>query len=297
MSKKKLFIFVLYTLGILFVASYLFGTRSDSSLIREMSGSSKYAGADMAMTSLSLPSPGRGGTMNVAPENRMSTLDTSISIYVKDVAPVMKEVQDTSNKLGGFIVSKNESRPTEGGSGYISVRIPRENKDEFLSFVRNRALTVLSVTESGQDITAQYYDAESRIQNLEETMRLLRDSQSKATTPKDIADIAIQMNQIQEQIDFARGQAEYLKEASATVLVTVDIQTDEYALPYSPQDGWSPEKVFKTAVRSLTLFLRFVGSAVIWLVVYAPVIIIGFALIYLTSKAFDKVANKYKNKD
>lgn len=293
MSMKKIFIFVLYTLGIFFVASFFFGIRT--STYRGGVSNSKYAGADMAMTSLSLPAPGRGGTMEVAPENRMSTLDTSVSIYVKEVAPVMKEVQATSNRLGGFIVSKNETRPTEGGNGYISVRLPRQNKDEFLNFVRSKALDVLSVTESGHDITAEYYDAEARITNLQETMRLLRDSQAKATTAKDIADIAIQMNQIQEQMDFARGQTEYLKEVSDTVLVTVDMQTDEYALPYSPQDRWSAEKVFKNAVRSLNLFIRSVGTALIWLVVYTPVIVVGFGLIYLAAKVFDKVAKRNSN--
>jgi len=300
MSKKKLFIFILYTLGVFAFASVFLQNESGNPLVSEMSYgalSSKRSMSDVAIA----PAPGGiGGSMGIPPENRMSTLDTSISIYVKDVSPVIKEVQTKAESLGGFVVSKNESRPTEGGHGYLSVRIPRDGKNAFLDYIRSKALTVLSVTESGNDITAQFYDAQARINSLEETMRLLRESQAKATTPKDIADIAIQMNQIQEQIDYAKGQAEYLQEASATVLVTVDLQTDEYALPYDPADGWSPEKVFKNAVRALNLFVRSIGSMAIWAVVFAPVVFIGFVVLYLAGKVFDKFlrrTNKIKTQE
>ncbi len=297
MSKKKLFIFILYTIGVFLFASFFLRNNYIRPFVNEMAYKTLPGGISSADMAISSPIGGMGGSMGIPPENRMSTLDTSISIYVKSVNPLMSQIQDKTASLGGFVVSKNESRPTEGGTGYISVRIPRDKKSEFMEFVRSNALNVLSVSETGQDITAQYYDAQARITSLEETMALLRQSQTKATTAKDIADIAIQMNQIQEQIDYAKGQAAYLEEAGATVLVTVDLQTDEYALPYSPEDGWSPEKVFKNAVRALNLFVRFIGSAVIWAVVFAPVVFIGFVLIYLAGKLFDRITRKYKVKE
>ena len=297
MSKKKLFIFILYTIGVFLFTTFFLGSDNLAPLQQLAPTPFNYRNEMAKDVALSSPVGGMGGSMNIAPQDRLNTLNTSISIYVKSVDPIIGQIQDKAVSMGGFVVTKNESRPTEGGHGYITVRVPREAKNEFLGFVRENALNVLSVTESGDDITAQYYDAEARIKSLDETMRLLRESQAKATNPKDIADIALQMNQIQEQIDFAKGQMDYLEEENATVLITVDLQTDEYALPYNPEDGWSPEKVFKNAVRALNMFIRFLGSALIWAIVFAPIVFIGFALIYLAGKLFDKITRKYRVKE
>jgi ABC-type uncharacterized transport system fused permease/ATPase subunit len=49
----------------------------------------------------------------------------------------------------------------------------------------------------------------------------------------------------------------------------VTISKDEFELPYAPEESWSAQVVFKTAVRDLIRTLRSVAEKVIWVVVYA----------------------------
>jgi hypothetical protein len=67
------------------------------------------------------------------------------------------------------------------------------------------------------------------------------------------------------------GQQKYLEKTAALAKVTVYVSTDEYSLPYSPAEPWRPDAVFKTAVRTLVVVLRALGSAAIWIVVFAVI--------------------------
>ena len=203
---------------------------------------------------------------------RMVVQDTDMSLLVKDVMVVINSVEKTVVDLGGYMVSKNINRPEEAATGYITVRVPIEKRESALELFRKMSVRVVSENVYGRDVTDQYVDIEERISTLEKTKAKMQLILDQATKVQDLMNIQTQLNQIQQQIDALKGQQKYLEQTAKLTRITVTLSTDELALPYAPDTAWRPGVVFKTAVRALVQATRSVVNALIWLVVFIPLL-------------------------
>ncbi len=93
----------------------------------------------------------------------------------------------------------------------------------------------------------------------------------KAVNVDEILRVQNEILNTQSQIDSYKGQAKYLENTASSVKITVYLSTDEYSLPYAPQDGFRPNVIFKQAVRALVLTLRGLASKGIWVAVYSVI--------------------------
>jgi len=80
-----------------------------------------------------------------------------------------------------------------------------------------------------------------------------------------------ELTSLQTQIDSLKGRREYLEKTAKLAKVTIYLSTDEWALPYRPQEAFRPKVIFKQAVRSLVKTVRGVAKLAIWLAVYLPI--------------------------
>ena len=125
----------------------------------------------------------------------------------------------------------------------------------------------------GTDVTDEYVDIEARLVTLEKTKDKFEEILEIATEVQDILNVQRQLIYVQDQIDVLKGRQEYLEQTAKLSKVTVYLSTDEYALPYAPTEAFRPRVIFKLAVRSLVRALRSVARALIWIGVYAVVLI------------------------
>lgn len=220
--------------------------------------------------------------------DRMTVENTSMSVLVKDVAVVLKGIEKQAVAAGGYMVNKNISKPEGAANGSISLRVPTEKREETMEVVRGLGVKVVSENVSGYDVTDQYVDIEGRIASLNKTKAKIEAIMDQATRVSDLMDVQMQLTNIEQQIDNYKGQQKYLEQTAKLTLISVDLSTDELSLPYAPDKAWRPAVVFKTAVRSLVGTLRDVGSAAIWIVVYAPVWGVLLGAIYLFKKIKSK---------
>lgn len=215
---------------------------------------------------------------------RMTVQDTNMSMLVADVAVVLKGIEKQAVAAGGYMVNKNISKPEGAANGYISLRVPTEKREETMDVIRGLGVKVVSENVSGYDVTDQYVDIEGRIASLAKTKAKIEAIMDQATRVSDLMDIQMQLTNIEQQIDSYKGQQKYLEQTAKLTLISVSLSTDELSLPYAPDKAWRPTVVFKMAVRSLVGTLRDVGSAAIWIVVYAPVWVVVLGAIYLFKK-------------
>lgn len=230
-----------------------------------------------------------------ASQPRMTTLDTHVVLIVKNIETALVGIEDYVGKVGGFVVSKSQDTQTEGGYGYLSARVPRDKVDQTVAYLKDNSSKVISVNESGNDITEQFKDTQARLATLYETKTAIEQIMASATASKDLKSLLEAQREImsiQSQIDQEKGQETYLKEVANTTLISAEFRTDEYALPYNPDTGWAPDKVFKNAVRSLVVFARNMGTLAIWGLVYSP-IFVGIGLVVIVvNKKFKQYAKK-----
>lgn len=222
-----------------------------------------------------------------ADERKFQT-DTSYSIQVKKVKDVITTLETKAKELGGFLVSKDIRTPDGAENGYVSVRIPNDKVDDFKKTISDNSVKIVSEYSWGNDITKQYVDTAERLRTYEATKAIYEQMLNKATAFDDILRAQQLIIQTQDQIDALKGDMQYLDGQSKTTLITVNLSTDEYELPLAPSQAFRPEAEFKNAVRSLLVTLRQVAYAVIWLAVYAVVLIPAFLLGKFVWKKFIK---------
>ncbi|MBI3980612.1 DUF4349 domain-containing protein [Candidatus Microgenomates bacterium] len=224
----------------------------------------------------SLPSFSDTGIYDAPPttgglNNRMVITENTLSMQVNNVASVLGEIRDAAQNLGGYMVESNLDRPDEAASGNITVRVPQTKMNEALSLFKGMAVKVVSENLRGTDVTDQYVDNEARLRILQNNKARFEEIMAKAVNVDEILRVQEQIFNIQNQIDGIKGQQEYLSKNSQMTRITIYLAIDELALPFSPDQPWRPEVVFKQAVRSLLLTGRSIFSLVIWLAVYSVV--------------------------
>lgn len=235
--------------------------------------------SNMAMKGLPAVGGGMGGGVDYygeappAPEvkDRMVVKNSYLSLQVKKVNESIKQINDYTTSIGGYMVDSDLSSPEEAPSGHITIRIPQEKMDEALSHFRSLAVKVVSEQLEGYDVTDEYVDIEAKLTTLLANQKRFKEIMEKAEKVEEILKVQQQIFDLQDQIDRLHGRQNYMKQTAKMAKVTIYLSTDEFALPYAPSDSFRPEVIFKTAVRSLIKTIQKLSSLIIWIVVYTPI--------------------------
>lgn len=255
-------------------------------------GLSKGAVYDMApgammqesvQPSYEMPAPPvTGGGPNPSAK-RMVNLTAYLSMVVKDIQEASNAMITLAEQAGGYMVNSSVSNPEGNGTATLTVRILSSQIREVIESYKKLGVKVVSENINGSDITDQYQDIGEQLRVLVETKAKFEAMLKTSTDVQDSLSVLREVQQLQYQIDNLKGQEKYLEGSAKYSLITVTVSKDEYELPYAPEESWSAQVVFKTAVRDLIRTLRSVAEKVIWIAVYAiiwvPIALITF-LIY-----------------
>lgn len=220
--------------------------------------------------------------------NRMMMTSGNLAVQVESVNQTLESLKSKTQELGGYVVSVHINRPEFGESASLTVRVPSDMVESFMAFARSASVKVVSENMSGTDITDEYVDVQTRMEQLEEQKAMLEAILRQATNVDELMKVRPYLTQVQNEIDNLVGREQYLEGASKTSLITINLATDELSLPYQPVNSWRPSVIFKNATRSLMVNLQRIGSFFIWLGVYSvlivPAITLGFVLITAKKK-------------
>jgi len=106
---------------------------------------------------------------NVAVAERLIIQNVDMSIVVADPKARMDEIADMAVEMGGFVVSSNLYRSTYGPNnieapeGSMTIRVPSKQLDQALEFIKQDVVEVRYENRSGEDVTSQYVDLQSRL--------------------------------------------------------------------------------------------------------------------------------------
>lgn len=218
---------------------------------------------------------------------RMVVKNAQLSIVVIEPAVAMDEIMSMAEDMGGFVVSSNLWQTTLGSGATvdqasITIRVPAERLDEALAQIKAGAGEVRSESVSGEDVTSQYTDLQSRLRNLEAAETQLAEIMEEARKTEDVLQVYDNLVSVREQIEVIKGQMQYYEQAAALSSISIDIIADEADQPIQI-GGWQPVGVAKDAVEALINFLQGFINFLIWLAIFLlPVIfVIGVPLTFL----------------
>ncbi len=190
--------------------------------------------------------------------------------------------------MGGFVVSSNLFQTqTESGvqvpRASITIRVPAERLNEALNRIEAAAVRVDSRNESGQDVTQEYTDLQSRLRNLEDAEEQLRLIMDEARRTEDVITVFNQLTSVRSEIEVIKGRIQFFEQSAAFSAISVELIANAAVQPLTI-GGWQPQGVARAALQALITGLQAVVSLLIWLVLFvaplALVILIPVALLW-----------------
>jgi hypothetical protein len=148
----------------------------------------------------------------------------------------------------------------------VSVRVPVDKLDQALEEIQAQAIEVREKRISGEDVTQQFTDLQSKLRNLEAAEEQLLLIMEQATDTEDVLRVFDDLRSVREQIEIIKGQMNYFQDSARLSLITVELIPDELAQPIEI-GGWKPEGTAKQAVEMLIQALQFIADVGIWVVI------------------------------
>lgn len=220
--------------------------------------------------------------------DRMVVQESNLSLVVKDVRESSDKAIDYAKSSGGYMVSSSMNQPTEAPYAYVVLRIPSEKLKTATDFFRSLSIKVSSENLYGTDVTDQYADLDARLVILNKTKVKFEEIMNQTIKVQDMLEVQRELINVQSQIDSIKGQQQYLEKTAEMAKVSLNLSTDEFSLPYAPTDTFRPAVIFKQAVRSMVGTLRWLAKTLIWLGVYAIIIIPIFFITWFVYKRIKK---------
>ncbi len=255
----------------------------------EVSGSE----ADSSLTSYDEEGPGQ--TME-----RMVIKNANLSIVVENPSESMDEIRQMASEMGGYVVSSNltqvqTDRGVEVPQARITIRVPSEKLDQALETIKTGAGQVLSENISGQDVTKEYTDLESRLRHLKNAESRLTQIMEEARDTEDVLSVYNRLVEVQEEMEIVKGQMQYYEQSAALSAISVTIQANEAVQPLKI-GNWQPVGVAKKAIQALINTLQFFGDVAIWLALFVlPVLLILYLPIRFGWKGIKRLFRSRKS--
>lgn len=293
MKKKIIFLFVILSLALAACGGAAAPMVIHSAPYEEQSGYDEaLGGGDSYPVNAPMPTAVTYDPLKVdtgaatTVQERMVIMNADLTIVIADPQAKMEEIAALAESLGGFVVSMNMYQTSlyDGGTapeGYISIRVPADKLDSALGQIKANVVEVRNETRSGQDVTAEYVDLQSRLTALEAARDQLQTIMDAATKTEDVLNVFSQLQYYNEQIEMVKGQMKYYEEASSYSLINVSLVAEETVKPLEI-GPWTPKGAAQDAYKALVDFLRgFVEFIIYLFVLVLPILIVVFGPIAL----------------
>lgn len=208
--------------------------------------------------------------------NRMIIHQAQLRVHVKDLGKAQLKIEQKVNEYGGYIVESNVYRESDRlVSGMITVRVPEKHFQRFLADAEEEAAEILERNVTGQDVTEQYVDLESRVKSKRAVEERLLEFMGKAEKTADLLNISSDLAKVQEEIEVIIGQMKYFENQTSFSTIEIFMYEDRVIVPEIDSldlDTW--EKTKKQFVTSTNFLLAAASGVIVFLIGNLPVIAI-----------------------
>jgi Na+-transporting methylmalonyl-CoA/oxaloacetate decarboxylase gamma subunit len=228
-------------------------------------------------------------------QNRMIIKNGEMTLLVSNTDQALDQATGVATDSGGYIVSSKTWLQDGFKYAQMTMGIPSDQFEVAQRRLRGLALEVQNDTASGQDVSQEYVDLQSRLTNLEATAARIREFLDKATKVSDALEVNQQLSDIEGQIEEVKGRMQFLKDRSAfsTIALTLNPQVPT-PTPYPTPTpvAWQPGKTIEAAGDTLGGLLR----SLIDTVIYFGIVLLPFVIPVLAIIAIVMYFNRRRGK-
>jgi hypothetical protein len=238
------------------------------------------------------------------PEDRLIIKHAEMSLLVQDTNVAIERVTQIAVDNGGYVISSQVWLEEDYKGATITIAVRVDQFEAAMRRLRHIAIEVLGEAASGEDVSAEYVDLESRLRNLEATRDRIRSFLDKARTVEESLEVNRQLAEIEAEIEEVKGRMNYLAGRSAFSTITVNLQPPRPTPTITPTPTatptptptatatvtatptpWSPQKIAGSALETQGTLMRGLADALIWIVLVLGPYVLVTALIALGIRA------------
>ena len=212
---------------------------------------------------------------NYADSNTESKIQKSgtVEIKVEDLDESYDSVYEILQNYEGSLLSSYESG--EGNDRTISMTLKIESSDfeNVYSELKELDGEVIYASYYTDDVTMEYTDLESRLRNLESAETQLVSLLATAKTVTDTLDVYSELISIRSQIEVIEGQLKYFDNQVDYSYLSVYLTLSDTGRAVN-DEAWKPLGVLKSAFSALVELGKFLVNALIWVLVFSPIVAI-----------------------
>lgn len=211
-----------------------------------------------------------------APNTRMIIHHASVTTNVKDLAKAQHNMEQKVKKYEGYIVESNVYLESdETSTGKMIVRIPEKHFETFLSEAEAEASEILEKSVTGQDVTEQYVDLNSRVKSSRAVEERLLAFMKDAEKTEDLLKISNDLAKVQEEIEVLVGKINYLENQTSFSTIELTMQENRVIIPeIENKDLNTWEKTKKQFITSTNSLLSIGSGFIVFLFGNLPVLIL-----------------------
>jgi hypothetical protein len=228
---------------------------------------------------------GSGGAMPARRE-RLIIKNGEMTLLVQDTDTTIDRLTQVVGDLGGYIISSRVWYQERLGDEYkyatVTLAVPAEEFEHALRRLRGLAIIVTDESASGQDVTDEFVDLESRLRNLQATRDRIREFLDRANTVEEALEVNKELAAVEDEIEQVQGRMNYLVDRASFSTITVHIEPDVPVLTPTPTPTptvtptptatptptpWTASRTASRASNALRTTSRTLAQIVIWLVI------------------------------
>jgi hypothetical protein len=221
--------------------------------------------------------------------------NAEVNVLVEDSDIAIDRLTQVVGDAGGYIVSSRVWYQSHlDGENYkyasITLGIPVDQFEITMRRVRGLAIRVTDENASGEDVTDQFVDLESRLANLEATQARIQSFLEDAKTVDEALRINQELAAIEAQIEEVKGRMNYLSDRSAFSTITVTIAPELPEIEPAPvpePKPWTPSETLKDATETLVKAYQGIAEFAIWVIVAVlPILAPPVLVVWMILKLF-----------
>jgi len=207
----------------------------------------------------------------------------NITMEVKDTQRVANDLQSWISATDPLSTAQNINYEQVGDNLYnvsMAFSVQASLFPRIESYLNNYPIQhngqLLNTNMSTQDVSSDYVDTQSRLNNLRGEQQRLLTLLSHASALGDVLSIDQRLTDVEGQIEQIEAHLNSLNGQITFYNISISLQPSQAAL--TPSTGWSVSSIWQNALSAAIAFAQVLATVFIWLVVFS-IYIIPLALI------------------
>jgi hypothetical protein len=211
--------------------------------------------------------------------------NATITMQVEDMEAALDQLRGLATAKGGYVLQENTTQQGERPNGVMVLQVPAGQYESTITGIRQLAFKVDRQESTAQDVTEEFIDLQSEINNFKVTEEGLQKLIDKAQKLDEILALQKELTSVRGEIEKRQGRLNFIDNRTAFSTITVNLSLKALpAVAAAPRESlfnetWQPGKTVNDAWTASLKLLGGLTTIVLQVLVfswwYLPFLITG----------------------